>query len=363
MLMRRFGILILALILSACNQPVADIPTVSILNAAATQTPVPFPTATSFDSTATSAPTLTSLPTLTPTPTPQNTVTSKPQTSRVIFVRETLPDGSHLQPGQSFTKTWTIQNGGSTPWVKGYSLARVSSNPASENLGSPAQIPLTSEVQPGEKIEISVDLTAPRQDGSYTVTYQLQSDSGQWVVGSELWVTIVVGDAAAAGGGNTVNGITVTLTNFKTDEQSTTVDFCMTMPNRYYSLDSPAPSLVIDEKTAPFLEGHSIDPWGCWDMRYQIGAAAIEQAQHIVLRIDASIRTAPPHGDPDVACQSARKNLINQHPGLDFECHFSMAGYYTNLSLPAGLTREQADQLIRDTIEGAIYGPWVITIR
>ncbi len=357
---RRFGILILALILSACSHPMAETPTTPVSNpvAAATQTPVPSPTATSF------IPTATSLPTLTPTPTSQPTVALTTQTASVVFVSETVPDGSHFQPGQSFTKTWTIQNGGPTPWLKGYSLARISSGSADADLGSPAQIPLLREVQPGEKIEVSVDLTAPQQVGSFTVKYQLQSDTGQWVYGSELWVTITVGDAAVTtGGGSTVNGITATLTHFTSDEQSAIVDFCMTLPNRYYSLDSPAPSLLVDQKIAPFLSGGSIEPWGCLEMRYQVDAAAIEQAQQIVLRIDASIRTAPPHGDPNVACETALQTLIAQYPGLDFACHFSMAGYYTSLTLPQGMTREQADRLIRDTIEDAIYGPWVLTIR
>jgi hypothetical protein len=54
---------------------------------------------------------------------------------------------------------------------------------------------------------------------------------------------------------------------------------------------------------------------------------------------------------------------MSQYPGLDFQCSFSMGGYYTNLQLPTGMTETQAQKIILDTIEGAIYGPWVLVIR
>ena len=54
---------------------------------------------------------------------------------------------------------------------------------------------------------------------------------------------------------------------------------------------------------------------------------------------------------------------MDRYPGLDVECAFSMAGYYTHLQLPAGMTDSQAQQIIVDAIEGAIDGPWVVTVR
>jgi hypothetical protein len=97
-------------------------------------------------------------------------------------------------------------------------------------------------------------------------------------------------------------------------------------------------------------------------MKYQVSATQIEQAEHIVLSIDTALRIAPPPGDPNDACQSARPGLIATYPGLDFQCNYSMAGYYTNLHLPGGMTPEQARRIIIDAIEGAIYGPWLLEI-
>ena len=119
----------------------------------------------------------------------------------------------------------------------------------------------------------------------------------------------------------------------------------------------------MNQEPSPFLNGGSSSPWNCLKMTYQVATTQVEQAEHIILDIEASLRMSPPQGDPDIACQAARQNLIIQYPGLDFQCHFSMAGYYTNLSLPMGMNRERADQLNRDTIEGAIYGPWILTIK
>jgi hypothetical protein len=70
-------------------------------------------------------------------------------------------------------------------------------------------------------------------------------------------------------------------------------------------------------------------------MRYLIGATGINQAQSITLSIDNSLRMSPLLGDPDADCQAAWPNLMAEYPGLDFQCHFSRAGYYTNLTVQA----------------------------
>ena len=323
---------------------------------------------------ATPHPTETNLPaTVTPFPSP----TSKPpllatslplaQGSTLILVSETIPDGTNFQPGQTFQKTWTLMNNGARAWDKSFVFIRTSTNPDNTTLGSLERIPFSKEVKPGDTLQIGVDLVAPKQDGQYTVFYQLQDGVGSFVSNSQIWVTITVGNIPNPGSEvvtNTMHGITATLTSFTHDTQSGTVDFCMSVSFHKYTLDS-APSLLIDQKSAPFLTGSSnfAGGPGCMEMQYQLSSTEIEQAQHISLFIDGSLRMSPPPGDPDVACQTARLNLMAQHPGLDFQCHFCMAGYYTNLHLPTGMTREQANTLIVDTIEGAIYGPWTLTIK
>lgn len=104
----------------------------------------------------------------------------------MIFIGETVPDGTHLQPGQAFQKTWTLKNGGTRAWIEGFALTMVSSDPVGENLGSPNVIPLEQEVKPGENAQISVDLVAPQQDGRYTVYYQLKDETGTPVPDNQI---------------------------------------------------------------------------------------------------------------------------------------------------------------------------------
>ena len=159
---------------------------------------------------------------------------------------------------------------------------------------------------------------------------------------------------------SSASGISVTLTSFTPGPQSTDVRFCMTLPSIYYDLLT-SPVLIVEQKTFQISTGSSSSPHGCYQFEYPVSATEISQAEHISLSID-NVRVSParyPHED----CQSARVSLIIQYPGLDFQCSFSMAGYYTSLQLPTGMTREQADQIITDAVEGAIYGPWTLTIR
>jgi hypothetical protein len=252
-----------------------------------------------------------------------------------------------------------------------------------DNLDSPSQINLPQETPPGGTVILSIPLIAPATPGTYTVYWAFKNEGGGTILidgGPQIWVKIIVCDPnqpcnpPAGGGGTsvTINGVTVTLTGFSSDSSSTTVDFCiMTIPNlpspddiRDYG-PVPGPSLLIDQMPAPFLGGgaHFSSGLGCEEMKYQVGTAQIEQAHHVTLFMDDIRMMGGPIGNWNVACEVARSKLKQQHPGLDFQCHISMAGYYTNLQLPAGITQDQADTLIRATIEGAIYGPWVLDIK
>ncbi len=356
------GLLLLFALLTGCSatNQIAATPTGSPTRSE------PFLMASPIPFLATSTPELTYTPTVSPAGT--NGTVSPDQAS---LVDETYPDNSVLEPGESFVKTFEIKNTGSVPWATSYALVL---DPVGQNgaLGSPARINLSRETPPGSTASISIPLVAPQATGTYTVFWILENDRGASVPvdgGSRVWLKVVVCDAGQTcnppipGGGATANGISVSLTSFTHDAQSATVSFCITMPSRYYALGAPAPSLLVDQKPALFLDGGTIPPWGCLEMRYQVSAEELEQAKNITLSIDTALRMSPPPGDPDAACQTSKAGLIANYPGLDFQCHFSMAGYFTNLQLPSGMTREQADRIITDTIEGAIYGPWILKIR
>jgi hypothetical protein len=295
------------------------------------------------------------------------------------FVGENYPDNSVLALGQAFIKTWEIKNTGSLTWTTAYQLV-LSSSPQGETLGSPALINFAQSTAPGQTLSLSVPLVAPSTPGTYTVYWFIRNEHGETVSvgGPNLWAKIQVCETGQscnmpdAGGETTamVNSASVTVTNFSYDMQSATVKYCIVVAGlpdwrflRAYNA-WPSAKLFIDQKSAPFLGGGSDYPSGdgCSFMQYQVGTSVIEQAQRVTFVID-TLRMDLPPGDPDAACQTERSKLVTQYPGLDFKCHFSMAGFYTDLQKPDGMLQEQADKIVMDAIQGAIYGPWMLVLK
>lgn len=159
-LTRQFHLFIIfALFLSACNLPsnnpkdataTAAAQTVEALLSAipptATFTPI------GGDATLTPTPTNTSTPEPTVTPTcPQG-----------LFVTDiTIPDGTLMTPGQTFTKKWRIRNTGQCAWT-GYNLVFDSG----DSMSGPASKPI-GVVNPGQEVDLEVNLTAPNTPGNY----------------------------------------------------------------------------------------------------------------------------------------------------------------------------------------------------
>jgi len=87
----------------------------------------------------------------------------------------TYPDDSRLLPGQSFTKIWRLVNRGSCAWNRNYQVVWFSG----DRLGlSPSQ-PLPGRVEPGESVDIAVDMLAPQQPGLYTSYWMLRNPEGK----------------------------------------------------------------------------------------------------------------------------------------------------------------------------------------
>jgi len=105
----------------------------------------------------------------------------------------TIPDGSTLPPGFTFTKTWRIRNSGSCNWSTAYHIVYVQGTP----LGSTGDFVLQGEVPPGAEAQISLPLMAPMNSGFSETHWKIRSPDGQvFGVGENgdepLWVKIVV---------------------------------------------------------------------------------------------------------------------------------------------------------------------------
>ena len=138
-------------------------------------------------------PAATLAPVVVPTAMPVSTVTVVPTEEPdpclfATFVSETIPDGTKLSPGENFTKTWTIRNDGTCDWNTDYDLVFKSG----DHMGGPDTVKFHKEVDPGEKITLSVDLKAPSDEGTYTGVWWFQTHKGQKFGSNGISVKIVV---------------------------------------------------------------------------------------------------------------------------------------------------------------------------
>jgi hypothetical protein len=114
-------------------------------------------------------------PTASPTNTAIPTQTEVP-CDRAAFVSDvTIPDGTLIEAGDDFTKTWRLRNTGSCSWNASYQLTFKEG----DAMSGPASKQLTSgTVSPGQTVDISVDLTAPNSEGEYRGDWLIRSDAG-----------------------------------------------------------------------------------------------------------------------------------------------------------------------------------------
>ncbi len=153
-------------------------------------------------------------PTATGTP-PTATVTTTPVTvtptvpasacDKVQYVADvTIPDGTTLQPGATFTKTWRLKNVGSCAWTTSYQLVFFSG----EKMNGPSSANFPKSVAVGETVEISVNLTAPSAAGSYRGYWMFKNASGAlFGLGAQgnkpWWVDVKVAGPTVTPGGPT----------------------------------------------------------------------------------------------------------------------------------------------------------------
>lgn len=109
------------------------------------------------------------------TNTPLPTATAVSYCDWITFVKDvTIPDGTILSPGDTFTKTWRLKNRGTCTWTPDYMLVFT----GGDQLGGTTAVRLPAYVVPGQTVDVSVTLTAPNAAGGYTGYWMLRSPSG-----------------------------------------------------------------------------------------------------------------------------------------------------------------------------------------
>jgi hypothetical protein len=191
---RFVGLALFLLVIAAlaCNRtvPTATPPSSTAVSVAATDTVTPMPGATATVTvTPTATPAVSSPVAGSPTPsvgTPECVLDAE-------FVTDvTVPDDTELEPDVEFVKTWRMRNNGDCAWEPGTVWAFVAGElmQGPESVGVPA-------TEPGDEVDISVDLTAPADEGTYTGYWRLMRPGGE-AFGMRGFVRIKV--VAGAGG-------------------------------------------------------------------------------------------------------------------------------------------------------------------
>jgi hypothetical protein len=98
-----------------------------------------------------------------------------------------IPSETEVQPGERFSMTWQVANTGSCNWLNGYRLVPVSGTSMAQDS---VRLP-NPPVPPNEWRQITVNLTAPRDTGTYTQNWRLTDGAGN-AFGATLAATITV---------------------------------------------------------------------------------------------------------------------------------------------------------------------------
>jgi uncharacterized protein YkwD len=144
-------------------------------------------------------------------------VTSPPdcKVQAVLLEDVTIPDNTRLDAGETFTKTWRFKNTGTCHWSK-YTINFLTG----DRMGAPTSAPIPDTLV-GSTVDVSLELTAPTADGSYSAYFTLKDAEGESInVGTEktFWLKIVVGNpttpaprtptrTSSGSGGSTTGGV------------------------------------------------------------------------------------------------------------------------------------------------------------
>ena len=118
----------------------------------------------------------TPLPSAPYTPPPPFTPTPGPCYDGAAYVADvTLPDGSRVEPGAAFDKTWRLRNTGTCTWDTRYQFVFVGGS----QLAGPSPVSLSATVPPGGTVDVTVPMIAPDAPGTYRSQWQMRNPDGR----------------------------------------------------------------------------------------------------------------------------------------------------------------------------------------
>jgi uncharacterized protein YkwD len=176
-----------------------------------------------------------------------------------VLLRDvTIPDDTHVKAGEKFIKTWEFQNTGTCPWIN-YTVKFSGDN----KINAPLSAAMPAAV-PNQKVQVSMELTAPAADGTYAGYFILYNSNGEIVqIGAEktFWVKFIVGAYAiipAASGANLVQSGNGGGPNCIHSQNADYVDQIVSLINTERA-NSGLQTLTVDAQIAAFAQSHAED--------------------------------------------------------------------------------------------------------
>jgi hypothetical protein len=100
----------------------------------------------------------------------------------------TYPDGTVVEDEANLAKVWSIRNSGTCTWDDGFSLQPVTGDAKGTWV---IDEKVNKKVEPGEIVEIRIDVRTPARGGEWGGCWQMQGDNGQFF-GTFLCLLVMV---------------------------------------------------------------------------------------------------------------------------------------------------------------------------
>ena len=258
----------------------------------------------------------------------------------------TVPDDTQMSPGEKFTKTWRFMNNGKCNW-SGYTIAFV----AGDRMASPDTAPVP-DAEAGATVDVSVQLTAPAADGSYTGFYELRKANGETLpigIESTFWVRILIGNAPPVvvnpPAFTPVSGVpTVKVSAPGSCNYSSSSSYQTELVNLINSARTEAglPALTVNAILTAAAQGHSVD-MACHGLISHTGSDGSSPSQRVAAAGYAASRSSEiiyGSGYPQTAFnwwmndQIHRDEILSPYVseigvGYSYVAGTSAGGYYT----------------------------------
>jgi len=98
-----------------------------------------------------------------------------------------IPDGTIMKPGQTFDKTWLVENNGTCTWEAGFKFVFI----GGEAMGG-TTLTLSEAVLPGSQTMLSVPMVAPFKTGTFIGIWNMYTSRGEYFLKQNIFVNIKV---------------------------------------------------------------------------------------------------------------------------------------------------------------------------